>query len=872
MNNHPPQRNLIYNSGGTLINNLNSASGSRKEYAVLNLGNSYMGVASGTTVTLSFDIEYQYNSVAYGGAYFSIYNTNNKGPKQMAQKIFKLNEYFGDTSATIGDTLTGRVVTQTTITDRSDANKSDNYIEFYSNYGSSNWFKISNIMMSYGSPDVDGDLCYTWRPAPEDIVAFDWMVLSRNSLTVSMERDITSATWYYLLQSSTLTPPSKPTTATPTGWTTTEPAYVTGSTNSLYVCEKTTFSDGTFEYSDVSLSSSYEAAKAAYNKAETASTEIRAVNQYFWHTTTGDDAGAHITEVPKDEWNDSTSENYHSGGNLLATSDGIVVRDGLDTLATFGSTVTVGKENSGRLALDSSRMQMVAEDDSVVFDVHNEMTGEAQVENVIYTGTNNVITISHPLAYDVTLYEPKVNDVVTTHYTKSETISGGVKKITYTFDTDYLAIRDQLQVSWYYEGVVSNYTIGLRDGAVDTSSRWSTVIGYANQARGHASIATGAETTAGDYAAHSEGWLTKAIGPYSHAEGRSSQAGSEGAHAEGHNTIASGKYSHAEGFSSWAIGDYAHAEGGHARGRLSHSEGSATNANALASHAEGSTTTAGGNYSHAEGDGTTASGSASHAEGNDTTASGNYSHAEGTNNGATNEGAHAEGNHTTASGASSHAEGSYNEASGTSSHVEGANNVASGLTAHAEGDYSVASGDRSHAGGWHTIAAGGNQMAIGQYNVEDTNGHYAFIIGNGTADNARANAFAVAWNGDVVLGKSPITTVTGTSIELDHNASKTLTSITLDKGSYILVGVCRYAANANGYRTILFANTGDTYSAYDSFANLRIGASQSSVTYMQLTWAVEITTNDKTIYLCARQNSGSTLTVDNIGIRAIRLG
>ena len=104
------------------------------------------------------------------------------------------------------------------------------------------------------------------------------------SITVSFERDIISVTWYYKLQASTASPPAKPTTATPSGWTTTEPTYTEGSTNSLYVCQKTTFSDGTFAYSDVSLSSAYEAAKAAYNKSVAA---LDAVTPIATKTYTG---------------------------------------------------------------------------------------------------------------------------------------------------------------------------------------------------------------------------------------------------------------------------------------------------------------------------------------------------------------------------------------------------------------------------------------------------------------------------------------------------------------------------------------------------------------------------------------------------------
>ena len=90
-------------------------------------------------------------------------------------------------------------------------------------------------------------------------------------ITLSAVTDIASVTRYYLLQSSTLARPSKPTTKPPsTGWDDTEPTYTTGSTNSLYFVDLTVFSDETWSYSSVSLSSSYEAAKAAYNRATTA--------------------------------------------------------------------------------------------------------------------------------------------------------------------------------------------------------------------------------------------------------------------------------------------------------------------------------------------------------------------------------------------------------------------------------------------------------------------------------------------------------------------------------------------------------------------------------------------------------------------------
>ncbi len=91
------------------------------------------------------------------------------------------------------------------------------------------------------------------------------------SITLSAVVDVLSCIRYYLLQSSTLAPPTKPSANPPTGnWSDTEPSYTSGSTNSLYITDLTVFSDGTWSYSSVSLSSSYEAAKEAYNRAQAA--------------------------------------------------------------------------------------------------------------------------------------------------------------------------------------------------------------------------------------------------------------------------------------------------------------------------------------------------------------------------------------------------------------------------------------------------------------------------------------------------------------------------------------------------------------------------------------------------------------------------
>lgn len=59
---------------------------------------------------------------------------------------------------------------------------------------------------------------------------------------------------------------------------------------------------------------------------------VEKTDQYFWHTETGQDAGAHITEVPKDDFISNPE-----GGNTLIDSDGFKIRDGLAALASFTS-------------------------------------------------------------------------------------------------------------------------------------------------------------------------------------------------------------------------------------------------------------------------------------------------------------------------------------------------------------------------------------------------------------------------------------------------------------------------------------------------------------------------------------------------------
>lgn len=104
---------------------------------------------------------------------------------------------------------------------------------------------------------------------------------ARGEITLVSIVDVSSVTRYYRLQSSTSATPSKPTANPPSGWLSNEPAYTSGSTNSLYFVDLTEFSDGSYIYSNVSLSTSYEAAKEAYNMAKDARDAANGKNKVY---------------------------------------------------------------------------------------------------------------------------------------------------------------------------------------------------------------------------------------------------------------------------------------------------------------------------------------------------------------------------------------------------------------------------------------------------------------------------------------------------------------------------------------------------------------------------------------------------------------
>lgn len=358
----------------------------------------------------------------------------------------------------------------------------------------------------------------------------------------------------------------------------------------------------------------------------------------------------------------------------------------------------------------------------------------------------------------------------------------------------------------------SGSTIGTKATAEGRNTTASGLASHAEGdvtiASGSSSHAEGDSTTASGDSSHAEGKSSTASGSFSHAEGYNTTASNstayagthaEGngttasgtdAHAEGMNTVASGDHSHAEGFGNTASGDYSHA-GGRANtagydhqtvvgkwndnksttvfevGGGNNGGGTITRKNAFEVYPDGKVSFDNGvtkykltqlngddGYYDASDTFHTFGGSGGLPSDPLTAVHGGTGNTVGfiqtgrKHNTSIGQNATAEGYNTTASGNYSHAEGYQTTASaGNAAHAEGDRTTASNTASHAEGAGTTASGPYSHSSGYYTEAQYQSQMVTGEYN--DNKSTTLFEVGNGTASNAKSNAFEVYSDGKI---------------------------------------------------------------------------------------------------------------------------
>ena len=194
------------------------------------------------------------------------------------------------------------------------------------------------------------------------------------TVTLSQYRDTESVTRYYKLQSSSMAAPDKPTNVkpneTPAGWSKAEPAC--DITKTLYTCDVTVFSDKTTHVSDVSKSTSYEAAKEAWNKAQTAQNTATEAAKTADNYISTDSTGIMVSEnkgATKETPSNATKN------NVLITEKDVQIRNGQKVVASYGDSIRLGEAAGQHISVDNTGLA-IQDRDKKQFEVRTLTSGQ----------------------------------------------------------------------------------------------------------------------------------------------------------------------------------------------------------------------------------------------------------------------------------------------------------------------------------------------------------------------------------------------------------------------------------------------------------------------------------------------------------------
>lgn len=169
-------------------------------------------------------------------------------------------------------------------------------------------------------------------------------------------------------------------------------------------------------------------------------------------------------------------------------------------------------------------------------------------------------------------------------------------------------------------------------------------------------------------------------------------------------------------------------------------------------------------------------------EGGDTFVAGAYARAGGGNTAAIGTMSSADGNGTTAAGECSSTRGwkTRTTPEAYAGTADGMNTEASAKAARADGEGTKARAKASHSGGIGTIADGEGQEAIGKYNKPDTKS--LFIVGAGSSNADRKNAFSVDEDGAYVYDGNKVINLKDSIVSVSYNSSNAVLSFKDTRG------------------------------------------------------------------------------------------
>ena len=240
--------------------------------------------------------------------------------------------------------------------------------------------------------------------------------------------------------------------------------------------------------------------------------------------------------------------------------------------------------------------------------------------------------------------------------------------------------------------------------------------------------------------------------------------------------------------------------------------GNNSTASGETSIAMGYQTSATNTASIAMGNNSSASGVTSTAIGNSSTASGETSIAMGFETQATHSASIAMGYQTSSTEGASTAMGFKTTASGFGSTSIGYQTTASGYGSTSIGYQTTASGNTSTAIGKNTIASDFGSLVIGQYNLsgstvtnsatEPNYANTAFVIGNGTASNAKSDAFKVMVQWQYATVGNDLTVSGDVVVSSDARLKANIVSLGSTLAKLLLIDGKRYTMKKDGKQKI----------------------------------------------------------------------
>lgn len=171
-------------------------------------------------------------------------------------------------------------------------------------------------------------------------------IKAKATITLVKQLDVSSVTPYYLAQTSTLSPPTF-SGSTISNWSTSQPELDLSKT--CYIAWLTTLSDGTPDYSSVSVFAEYEAAKVAYNLADQANTTANSTEEALVETTQNLSDQINNLDIPSDI-SDLTDTNGRisamlervSGTGLINWNNGVLTISSVNATTGAKYSVVIG--------------------------------------------------------------------------------------------------------------------------------------------------------------------------------------------------------------------------------------------------------------------------------------------------------------------------------------------------------------------------------------------------------------------------------------------------------------------------------------------------------------------------------------------------